>query len=166
MPIIKMERKAADNEYLHKDFHISGDIGIAYIGNMYGDAAVKDYIAQYAAAYYPPLIEKIKEEGLKALQEYFINIFGIEKYSAFIKTELSENGLTVEIERCPAVEYMKSQNHTPSKWYRETTLTLYKVLAELAGYVFVPGYYEESNGKAKFSFVKKNVKNIKKGAVK
>ena len=31
-----MERKASDNKYLHKDFHVTLDLGITYIGEHFG----------------------------------------------------------------------------------------------------------------------------------
>ena len=40
-----MDRRAADNKYLHRDFHVSGDLGIQYVGERYGDNGVKNTCA-------------------------------------------------------------------------------------------------------------------------
>ena len=50
-----MDRKASDNKYLHKDFHVTLDIGIDYIGKHYGEDAVKEYLIRFADAYYRPM---------------------------------------------------------------------------------------------------------------
>ena len=34
--MLQMERKASDNKYLHKDFHVTLDLGITYIGEHFG----------------------------------------------------------------------------------------------------------------------------------
>lgn len=33
--MLQMERKASDNKYLHKDFHVTLDLGITYIGGTF-----------------------------------------------------------------------------------------------------------------------------------
>ena len=63
-----MERKASDNKYLHKDFHVSLDIGIDYIGKQFGPEAIDAYLTQYAKAFYQPMT-------LKELQQYFERIY-------------------------------------------------------------------------------------------
>ena len=41
-----MERRAFDNEYLHKDFHGALSAGIEYLHSHYGPQAVRDYLGQ------------------------------------------------------------------------------------------------------------------------
>ena len=43
-----MDRRACDNEYLHKDFHGALSGGIAYLQKHYGPQAVCDYLGQFA----------------------------------------------------------------------------------------------------------------------
>jgi len=54
-----IDRKASDNKYLHRDFHVSADNGITYVGKKYGDEAVKEYLTQYAKSFYKLLVGKI-----------------------------------------------------------------------------------------------------------
>jgi hypothetical protein len=39
MAKLVMDRRAVDNKYLHRDFFISTDTGLRYLGSRYGDAA-------------------------------------------------------------------------------------------------------------------------------
>ena len=47
-----MERDPKDNKYLHRDFHISLDNGLTYVGNNYGDAAVVELVTKFTNTYY------------------------------------------------------------------------------------------------------------------
>ena len=42
-----MDRRAADNKYLHRDFHISNDLGAAYIAEKYGPEGVDEYLRTF-----------------------------------------------------------------------------------------------------------------------
>lgn len=147
-----IEKKAADNKYLHRDFFATGDIGIAYVGETYGDEAVKDYLTQYARSYHKLLAEEVKKNGLVVLKEYFDSVYEKEEWSQYVRTELATDTLTVAVGKCPAVTYMKSIGHTPSKWYKETVYTVYKTLADMCGCGFEIAYYNEIDGATKFVF--------------
>lgn len=147
-----IKRSAADNKYLHRDFHESSDTGISYVGQKYGDQAVVEYLTRYSKAFYVPLVARVKENGLIELEKYFIDIFEKEEFIEYLRLNRTEKKLTVKIEKCPAVTAMKSLGHTPSKWYKETTYTVYGVLAESCGYDFEVAYYNEEDGKTEFTF--------------
>lgn len=42
MPVLKMERKAADNTYLHRDFHNILNLGLDDLRDRFGVRAVAD----------------------------------------------------------------------------------------------------------------------------
>ena len=44
-----MDRRAKDNEYFHPDFHSSMNMGIHYLGEKYGECAVREYLMRYTA---------------------------------------------------------------------------------------------------------------------
>lgn len=152
MSKIVIERKASDNKYLHKDFHISGDIGISYVGINYGDKAVIEYLTRFTLNYYKPLIEKINKEGLSALKKHIDHIYEAEESNDAVKTVLSENCLEVKVKYCPAIKYMKGEGHIPSKWYIETTRTINNVIAQSTVYNFKLLEYDEDTGKASYIF--------------
>lgn len=147
-----MDRKAADNKYLHRDFHLSADIGIAYVGNNYGDDAVKEYLIQFTRSYFSLLAKKIKENGLVELDKYLHKIFDAEEKGDYITTELTEKSLKVKIAKCPAIEFMKDSGRTPSKWYGETTKIVYPELANMSGIKFDLISYDDSTGAAEYVF--------------
>jgi hypothetical protein len=155
MSIKVMDRKAADNKYLHRDFHISGDTGIRYVGEKYGDNGVKEYLRRFAANYYAPLFSAVKEKGLAALKEHIENIYAIEEASSVLKTVLTENELLVEVEQCPAIAYMKSIGYTPSKWYMEETRTINETIADYTDLGFELISYDNETGKTSYRFFRR-----------
>ncbi|MBQ4518015.1 MAG: hypothetical protein II997_05475 [Clostridia bacterium] len=146
-----LDMKAEDNKYLHRDFHLIGDMALKYCGETFGDSVVIDFLTSYTKNYYAPQIEQIQSCGLSALKEWIENLYTIEEASEVLHTKLDEDGLTVIIDKSPVIEYMHSLNQEPSKYYIEETRTLYKVVAEACGFVFSLDYYNEDGG-TKFHF--------------
>lgn len=155
MTELRMERRASDNKYLHRDFHVLADQGIAFVGEKYGDNGVREYLYRFTCAYYAPLIEAIKDKGLVALKEHIKKIYEIEEAQDAVILILNENELLVEVEYCPAVSFMKSVGHIPSKWYIETTRTLNETIADKTNYGFELLYYNAENGKAAYRFFRR-----------
>ena len=147
-----MERTAADNEYFHRDFHISGERGLRYVGEKYGDADVVAYLTQFTKAYYSPLIAKIKENGLAEMKAHIEEIYAVEKAPENVKCTLTDNELRVTVTECPGVKYMKESGYEPSKWYIEDTRTVNAVIAEESGYGFELISYNAENGAAEYRF--------------
>ena len=145
-----MERKAEDNKYLHKDFHLTPDLGIAYVGENYGDLAVEKYLTQYAKSFYKPHIEEMKKDGLIAFKNYLEKIYKAEECEDALEINLENNILKVGIKYCPAVKYMLSVGHKPSKWYKQTVSLCYAVVAKESGYNFKLISYDEKNGSCEF----------------
>ena len=166
-----MDRRAADNKYLHRDFHVSADAGIAYVGRLWGDDAVKEYLKRFTLSWYSPLINEIKNRGLAALKEHIEKIYETEETRDVLHITMSENPagpagnsppgnfpageLSVNIDRCPAVTYMRSIGHEPSQWYPWLTLVVNKTIAEKSGIGFEMISYDEDTGKAAYRFFTK-----------
>lgn len=149
-----MDVKASDNEYFHRDFHISGKRGLEYVGEKYGDDAVVEYLTRFAKAYYAPIVEKVRENGLSALREQIEKVYVAEKTPDNVKCTLLENSLEVEVSECPGVKYIKESGNDPTKWYIELTRTVNKVIAEMCGLSFELLAYDEETGKASYIFRK------------
>ena len=64
MPREILHRSAAENEYLHKDFHGALSTGIEYLHRRYGAKAVREYLWQFASTFYAPLIADVNTRGL------------------------------------------------------------------------------------------------------
>lgn len=149
-----IDMKAEDNKYLHRDFHISGDKAIQYCADNFGHDKAINFLTTYVKHFYAPKINDAKERGLIAVKEWIEDTYEKEEASHLLKTELSEDKLTVTIEKSPVIEYVRSINQEVSKYYIEQTRTLYKVFSDEAGFNFTLEYYNEKDGSTKFTFEK------------
>jgi hypothetical protein len=154
MPIEKMKRMASDNEYLHRDFHIALNNGLIYLEEKYGRDAVVEYLEDFSNTYYRPLKDSLIKTGLSALKEYFERIYAAEKSS--VKTSCSSDELFVEIEKCPAVEYMRTNNVKPSPAYSETSDTVYRTICKDTPFDFELVEYDNETGRSKMKFYRRS----------
>ena len=72
-----------------------------------------------------------------------------------MKTTIKDDELLVEVSRCPAIAYMKSIGHTPSKWYIEETRTVNETIADNADLGFELIHYDIETGKAAYRFFRR-----------
>lgn len=151
----KMVRKASDNKYYHRDFHVGLNFGIDYLAELYGDDAVVEYLEDYTRTYHKPLIEAIKKDGLDALEEYFRKLYEMEEASEVITFEQSEDELIIFIKECPVIKYIKSRGEKISHMFVETTNTVNRVLVEDTPYAFEMISFDEESGKSRQRFYKK-----------
>jgi hypothetical protein len=128
MPKDIMVRTAADNAYLHKDFHGALSTGIEYIHNRYGEEAVREYLRQFTRAYYAPLTEAIRERGLPALREHLERIYALEGGEMAI-TE-TEDELLLCAAFSPAVQHMRAHGYKVARLFHETVKTVNETLCE------------------------------------
>ena len=149
-----MKRKASENKYLHRDFFVSGDIGLKFVGENYGDAGVEEYLTMHAKSFYKALAEEYALLGLSAIKAYFEKVYKNEEWLDNLHVEQTEKELKITIDKCPAITYMKRVGHQVSKWYKQTTYITYRVLAKMCGLDFLVEYYNESDGSTSFSFFK------------
>lgn len=146
-----VDMKTEDNKYLHRDFHLLGDNALKYCGEKFGDEAVISFLTDYTRNYYSPVIQDIKERGLIAIKEWIEKVYETEEAGEVLHTDLSENRLTITIDKSPVIEYMHSLNQSPSKYYIEETRTLYKTVADACNLGFELVYYMD-NGGTRFTF--------------
>lgn len=154
MEKLHIERKACDNKYLHRDFHLAVDNGLRYVGENYGDEGIKEYLTEYTLNFYKLIVKDVKKDGLIVLENRFKTIYEKEEWSEYLHTTLKENKLIIKIDKCPALAYMKSVNHVPSPWYKELTYTVYDVLAKMCDLKFSVISYNEEDGCAELVFEK------------
>lgn len=152
MEKLVMDRRADANKYLHKDFHLSIDLSVDYVGRRFGDAGVRKYLTKYATAYYIPLVGRIRKDGLKPLMEYFRDLYAEEGASDAVDFVLDEGELRVHVAYCPGLKYMMGKGHAPSPWHVETVRTVYGTLALNAGLDFEYENYDEKTGAVQLTF--------------
>ena len=151
-----MDRKASENEYFHKDFHSSMNMGINYVGTHYGMEGVKEYLKRFTRNVYQSVIDDIKSRGLVALEDKIKDTYMKEKQPHVLETDLSPDKkmLSINIVWCPGVKHLRDTGREVSKWYRYTTEIVMKTLANDSGYLFIMDNYDEDTGAAAYRFVK------------
>ena len=149
-----MDRKASDNEYFHRDFHSSLNMGIEYVGAHYGKAAVEEFLTRYTQNVYKPEIEAIHKEGLSAIQKKILDTYKKEHAEGAVSTSLDSSALYVTVKYCPAVKHLHETGRTVSSWYPYTTEVVMKTLADAGNLHFSFDQYEESTGAAAYHFWK------------
>lgn len=148
-----MERKASDNEYLHKDFHGALSNGIDYLEKNYGKDAVREYLLQFSNSYYAPLKNEICTNGLVALKSYIERIYQVE--GGKVNIAFSEDEMIVEIADCPAVSHMKAQGYHVACLFSETTRTVNEAICEDTPYAAELLEYDEETGRSVQRFVRR-----------
>lgn len=149
-----MDRKASDNEYFHRDFHSSMNMGIHYLGEKYGMDDVKAYLTRYTENVYKQTIADMEVRGLAALEAKIRDTYEKEKTLDVLTTVLDSNALTVTVTECPAVKHLHETGREVSPWYRYTTEVVMSVLAKKGGFRFTMESYDETTGAAKYRFEK------------
>ena len=144
--VIITDEKREGKKYLHRDFHLIGDLALKYCGDKFGDDEVVGFVTSFAQNYYSPIIGQIKENGLTALKAWIEKLYETEEASEVLHTELKENTLTVTIDKSPVIAYMRSLNQQPSKYYIEETRTLYAAIAKACDLKFTLVYYNDDGG--------------------
>ena len=147
-----MDRKAAQNEYFHQDFHHSLSRCIHYVGEKYGDSQVRGLLAQYAKSVFARLIEDIRKDGLAPLKEKILSDYEKEKAPEAVSVELTEKTLTVTVHYCPVVRYMKGKGYFISPWLPKSTEYVMQTLAQECGLTFTMGEYNEETGAVTYGF--------------
>jgi hypothetical protein len=123
-----MRRRAADNVYLHKDFHGALNQALIYVEEHFGAEAVKEYVYQFAKGFYAPLTRRLREDGLAVLREYFERVYSLE--GAECRIEESPGELILRIPRCPAVSHIREMGLTLSPLFPETSRTVNAAICE------------------------------------
>ena len=153
-----MRRRAADNVYLHKDFHGALNQALLYLHKKYGERAVRDYLRQFARNYHAPLRQALVEKGLVALKDYFERIYGLE--GAECRTELSPNELTVTVPRCPAVTHIRKMGWPLAPLFQETSRTIHEAICRGTPYKAELIEYDPKTGRSVQRFLRRSERPI------
>ena len=147
-----MTRRAADNAYLHRDFHISLKMALDYCHLYYGGEGVEQFLRQFAARYFKPLREAVRAQGLAPLEEYFREIYAAEE--AEVETRLENDTLTVRVPRCPAAAHLAGKGHEIPPYYDGTTTFVYEEICRGTGVTFVLDEYDRPTGRCVLRFIR------------
>jgi hypothetical protein len=138
-----INQKTSDNTYFHPDFHIALNHCIEYLHQSFGDEAVREYLMQFASAYFAPLKKALMEKGLLAIKEHYEKIYKIE--NAVFGMNISLNDLNIHLSESPAVMHIKANGHRVTSLYRETVTSVNKEICRDTDYdCEVIDYYDEN----------------------
>lgn len=153
MAVEKMERRAADNKYLHRDFHNHMNLGLGYILDEYGAAGVNEYFEDFTLRFYGPLIKAIKNEGLSAVAAEFVRVYDAEEApDALSLSSAREGELWIDIDYCPAVRHMVKGGVSVSPIYSLTTSKVWEIICREAGVGYNMLAYDPATGAAQHLF--------------
>ena len=140
-----MRREAGDNQYLHPDFHGALSAGIEYLHQQYGEESVREYLWQFARAFYAPLTNDLRHRGLVALEEHFRRIYDLEHGA--VRFARSQDELRIEVDACPAVTHMRDRGYPVARLFRETTDTVNQAICHQTPFAAKLLDYDEETGR-------------------
>ena len=146
MPKEVMRRQAADNPYLHKDFHGALSTGIDYLDQKFGEEAVREYLREFANSFYAPLKQEIRERGLAAIKEHFEEVYKVE--GGEVEMEMTDDELVIRVAACPAVTHMREHGYPVARLWHETTRTVNEMLCEQTPFAAELVEYDEQTGRS------------------
>lgn len=149
-----LDVRASDNEYFHRDFHSSLNMGIDYLGENYGIEEVKAYLMRYTCNVYKPVFEAANVKGLEAIKEQILNTYEQEKAVDAVEMKLGDMELQVNVKYCPGVKHLLATGRTVSRWYRYATEFVMQTVAEKTGYQFEMFFYDEKTGAVQYRIYK------------
>ena len=147
---LSMDRLASDNEYFHRAFHISKNRGLNYLGTHWGTAHVITHLTRFARVFYAPLISRIRQNGLSELQAHIENTYLAEKTPELVTCHLTDTNLHVSVSKCPGISFIRAAGYEVSPWYKEEINTVFRVIAEDAGYHFRLISYNTETGACEY----------------
>jgi hypothetical protein len=146
-----LDCKATDHNYLHMDFHGALCYGIKYLDDHFGHGATSAYLTQVGRAYYAPLSQQLKDEGLSALEKHWREVFTREGGKFIL--ELHDDVLTLTVHECPAIAHLKKINKFFTPRYCQTTVVVNEAVCSGAGYQ-CSCHYESGEGRCVQKFWK------------
>lgn len=129
-----LERKASDNKYLHRDFHISMNMMMEYICAEFGEPALTDYLREFAHSFHSQRTECLKTRGIECLEDYFKGIYKKEEW--VVDISLEKDVLVIKQDACPGIAHIRSKGFEPVKQYYETYSTVYAAMCEGTPYEY------------------------------
>ena len=155
----KMERRAADNKYLHKDFHQSMNILLIYILDHYGKEKLTEYLREYAQSYHKPLHDQLSVGNLKAMADYLKDIYEKEEWSVNIQFNEEKGEIWLDQSNCPAMAQIKLMGEKPCDHYYETYKTVFETICEGTPFRYQLISFDLETGACKQIFSKRQIKN-------
>lgn len=152
---VVQEFHAAEHAYFHPDFHSSMNMGIEYLGQFHGEEAIRAYLEVFTRNVYKPVLEKMRESPLQALEEKIRSTYIAEKAEDALELKRDEDTLSVTVAWCPAVKHLRTTGREVSLWFPLTTSVVMETLAKEGGLGFEMMHYDPQTGAARYRFTKR-----------
>lgn len=91
-----------------------------------------EFLRELAGTVYKPLVDKLRREGLPALQEHWETVFALEGGDASCSYE--EDTLVLTVNRCPAIHHMDQHGYAIAPHFCEHTRIVNEAVCKAAGY--------------------------------
>lgn len=153
MTVLEMKRTAADNDYLHRDFHNILSLGLDYLHDHYGAGTVREYLRRFTLHFHAPLIEEIRRDPFPALKRRFRMTYrdeGVPECPVFDESVAGE--LLVRISSCPALAHLRHCGLNPSPCFSMTSSVLWQTVCDEAGIGYSLLEYDPRTGRAAHLF--------------
>ncbi|MEA4833023.1 hypothetical protein SDC9_85338 [bioreactor metagenome] len=154
MSLEVMKRSASDNKYLHRDFHLFMNRGLLYLEKNYGEGHVKEYLTRFSRAFYAPLKDDLKKNGLSAIKTHYEKIFETEECPDALSCFLSkaEDELVIKMAYSPAIKHIRKSGEIPAENYFEVEKAVNEELVSGLPYKFELRKYNSADGCAELYF--------------
>lgn len=148
-----VERKASDNKYLHRDFHISMNMLMEYIYDKFGSVAITEYLKQFSAQFHKQRKKDLLEKGLGSLKDYFEKIYSDEEWPVIIEFD---DELKLEQSACPGITHIQKNGYKPVDQYIETYTTVYEELCSNTPFEYEMIEFDKQTGACRQVFRRRN----------
>ena len=148
----RVDIRSKENEYFHRDFHSSLNMGIDYVARVHGVESLIEYLVRYTKNVYKPVIEAMKSDPLGALEAKIRDTYKLEKSEDALTVTNNGKKLSVKISYCPAVKHLRATGRDVSEYFSYSTETVMQTLADIAKIKFTMESYDKESGAAAYSF--------------
>ena len=148
----RVDIRSKENEYFHRDFHSSLNMGIDYVGRVHGVDSLVEYLTRYTKNVYKNVIKAMEKDVLGAIETKIRETYKLEKAEDALTIENDDKKLSVKISYCPAVKHLRATGRDVSEYFSYSTETVMKTLADAAGISFKMISYDKDSGAAEYEF--------------
>lgn len=138
------ERRASQNKYLHRDFHISMNMLMEYIRERFGPESLTEYLREFSREFHKVRKEELTKGSLIVLYDYFKKIYKDEEWE--IEITVDESELRLYQTACPGILHIRKNGFSPVEQYIETYTTVYDELCKGTPFEYIMMDFAKETG--------------------
>ena len=148
----RVDIRSKENEYFHRDFHSSLNMGIDYVAKVHGVDSLVEYLTRYTKNVYKPVIKAMEKDALGAIEAKIRETYKLEKSEDALTVENDGKKLSVKVSYCPAVKHLRATGRDVSEYFSYSTEVVMQTLADIAEISFKMLSYDKESGAAEYEF--------------